>query len=80
MRRTLGYPLLALSAGAATVFAFAPYRLFLLMPLLLALLLELVQRWPQRAQPGAGRPGTGNPPRGGRGCLPNRGCRSRRCP
>ena len=49
MRRTLGYSLLALSAGTATVLAFAPYRLFLLMPLLLALLLELVQRWPQRA-------------------------------
>jgi len=41
--------LLTIGSGAATVLAYAPYRLFLLMPLCLAVLLWLVQRWPQRA-------------------------------
>lgn len=40
---------LALLAGALTVFAFAPERLFWLMPLTLAVLAELVERHPQRA-------------------------------
>lgn len=39
---------LVLASGAASSLAFAPYRLFLLMPLLLAALLFAVQRWPQR--------------------------------
>ncbi|TCP10757.1 apolipoprotein N-acyltransferase [Crenobacter luteus] len=38
----------ALALGALTVFAFAPYRLFWLMPLLLAALGLLVERWPSR--------------------------------
>lgn len=41
--------LLTIGSGAATVLAYAPYRLFMVMPLCLAVLLWLVQRWPQRA-------------------------------
>ncbi|WP_047249856.1 apolipoprotein N-acyltransferase [Chromobacterium subtsugae] len=41
--------LAAALAGALTVFSFAPYRLFWLMPLCLAALLELIQREPRRA-------------------------------
>ena len=48
MLHTLAYFLLAALSGAASVFAFAPYRLFVLMPVLLAILLWLVQRQPQR--------------------------------
>jgi apolipoprotein N-acyltransferase len=42
---------LALLAGALTVYAFAPDRLFWLMPLSLAALAELSQRYPERAFP-----------------------------
>lgn len=49
MLRQIAVFLLLILAGAASQFAFAPYRLFLLMPLLLAMLLEVAQRWPQRA-------------------------------
>ncbi|SCK10020.1 apolipoprotein N-acyltransferase [Vogesella sp. LIG4] len=45
----LAWLLLTIGSGAATVLAYAPYRLFFLMPLCLATLLWLVQRWPQRA-------------------------------
>ncbi|KMN49980.1 apolipoprotein N-acyltransferase [Chromobacterium violaceum] len=41
--------LAAALAGALTLFAFAPYRLFWLMPLCLAALVELLQREPRRA-------------------------------
>ena len=41
--------LLAALAGASTVLAFAPYRLYWVALLALAALILLVQRWPQRA-------------------------------
>ncbi|WP_024301245.1 apolipoprotein N-acyltransferase [Pseudogulbenkiania sp. MAI-1] len=47
--RTFLFLLLAALAGTATLFAFAPYRLFWLMPLALAALAELAQRQPHRA-------------------------------
>lgn len=49
MRRTLPLLLGCTLAGAASVFAFAPYRLFWLMPLLLAAMLWLSTRLPRRA-------------------------------
>ncbi|WP_174873627.1 apolipoprotein N-acyltransferase [Vogesella oryzae] len=49
MLQQFAWLLLTLLSGAATVLAYAPYRLFLLMPLCLVTLLWLVQRWPQRA-------------------------------
>ncbi|MBI3146021.1 MAG: apolipoprotein N-acyltransferase [Pseudogulbenkiania sp.] len=47
--RTFLFLLVAALAGAATLFAFAPYRLFWLMPLALATLAELAERHPGRA-------------------------------
>ncbi|POZ61183.1 apolipoprotein N-acyltransferase [Chromobacterium alticapitis] len=47
--RILFLLLAAALAGALTLFAFAPYRLFWLMPLCLAALVELLQREPRRA-------------------------------
>jgi len=49
MLRSLCYLLLAIVAGALTVFAFAPYRLYWLMPLLLAVPAVLAQRAPRHA-------------------------------
>lgn len=46
--RTFLFLLVAALAGAATLFAFAPYRLFWLMPLALAALVELAEHQPQR--------------------------------
>ncbi|BBH11164.1 apolipoprotein N-acyltransferase [Chromobacterium haemolyticum] len=47
--RTLLVLLAAALAGSLTLFAFAPYRLFWIMPLSLAALADLTQRHPQRA-------------------------------
>ncbi|OWY40724.1 apolipoprotein N-acyltransferase [Xenophilus sp. AP218F] len=47
--RTLLLLAAAALAGALTLYAFAPYRLFWIMPLALAALAELVERAPQRA-------------------------------
>ncbi|MCP9759604.1 apolipoprotein N-acyltransferase [Aquitalea sp. S1-19] len=49
MPKKFFYLAACLLAGTATLFAFAPYRLFWLMPLLLAILAELVERHPRHA-------------------------------
>ncbi|MGL6070201.1 apolipoprotein N-acyltransferase [Craterilacuibacter sp.] len=49
MPRAFFYLAAALMAGAASMFAFAPHRLFWLMPLLLAILAELCLRHPRHA-------------------------------
>jgi len=49
MLRTFSFLALTLIAGALTVFAFAPFRLFWLMPLLLAVPALLAQRAPRHA-------------------------------
>ena len=49
MLSRLALYLLAALAGASTVLAFAPHRLYWVMLLALAALVMLLQRWPQRA-------------------------------